>query len=232
MCGRYGFSVGDIKKVYTRFEVVNTLPDYTPRYNIAPGQMNPVITKNRSKKIQRMFWGLIPYWAQNRSQSFYTINARAENIDKKPSFRKSFQSKRCLVPATGFYEWKKTIEPHVPYFIKLKKAEIFAFAGLYDVWVDPANKNEVYSYTIITTASNKFIESIHHRMPAILHKEDEETWIEPDFVTPERLLALLQPYPEELMEAYPVSRDVNKINIDNTKLIDPLEKPSEQKSFL
>lgn len=232
MCGRYGFSIKNIKKAYDRFEVTNTLFDYNPRYNIAPGQMNPVITKNSPKKIRRMFWGLIPFWANDRSIAFKTINARAEDIDKKPSFRKAFESHRCLIPASGFYEWNEYTDPHYPYYFRLKKEDIFAFAGLFDIWTDPETKKDLYSYTIITTTPNKLMEPIHHRMPVILHKEDEETWLEPDFVTPEKLLALLKPFPTVEMEAYPVSREVNNTKIDDDRLIKPVEKPPEQKSLL
>jgi putative SOS response-associated peptidase YedK len=232
MCGRYGFSVKDIRKVYQRFEIVNELADYAPRYNIAPGQMNPVITKNSPKRIQRMFWGLIPYWAKDRSVSFHTINARGEEIDKKPSFKKAFQSQRCLIPATGFFEWKKNIDPHVPYYIKLKNEAMFAFAGLYDKWVDPISKKELLSYTIITTGANDILKPIHPRMPVVLKREDEETWIEPDFVTSEKLLSLLKSYSPSEMEIYPVSREINKTRLDNETLINPVEKPPEQKSLL
>lgn len=232
MCGRYGFSVKNIKEVYNRFEVVSELPDYQPRYNIAPGQMNPVIIKNSPKKITRMFWGLIPFWARDRTIAFKTINARAEDIDKKPSFRKPFQSRRCLIPATGFYDWNKNMDPHIPYFFKLKKEDIFAFAGLYDIWNDPVTKKELFSYTIITTAPNELVAQIHHRMPVILHKEDEEVWLEQDFVTPNKLLELLKPFPADEMEVYPVSKEVNNIRIDDARLIKPVENPPEQKSLL
>jgi putative SOS response-associated peptidase YedK len=228
MCGRYGFSVDNIKKVYQRFEITNELPDYNPRYNIAPGQMNPVITKNSPKKIIRMFWGLIPYWAKDKTFAFKTINARAEEIETKPSFKRPFQSQRCLIPATGFYEWNKNANPHIPYFIKLKSKKVFAFAGLFDKWIDPVTQKELLSYTIITTTPNEIVAPIHKRMPVILKKEDEEIWIEPDFVSQERLLGLLKPYPQKDMIAYPVSTLVNNIQLDTPELIEESNKPEQQ----
>lgn len=227
MCGRYGFSVTDIKQVYKRFEVVNELTDFKPRYNIALGQMNPVITKQSPNKIQRMFWRLIPSWAKDKSISFHTINARAEDIDKKPTFKKPLRCQRCLIPATGFYEWKKTVSPSIPYYFQLKDKLPFAFAGVYDIWKGPDFGQELYSYTIITTAANKIVALIHPRMPVILQKEDEEQWLNPDIDKPEKLLPLLQPYPADNMASYMVSRNVNNISLDNEELIKPLVKPPE-----
>jgi putative SOS response-associated peptidase YedK len=231
MCGRYGFSVKNLSEVYSRFDVVNTLDDYTPRYNIAPGQMNPVITRNSPKKIQRMFWGLIPFWAKDRTMAFHTINARAEEISLKPSFRKSFESHRCLVPATGFYEWDKSTKPHNPYYFRIKGDKIFSFAGLFDIWTDPLDKKEHYSYTVITTSANSIVKPVHPRMPVILAKENEETWLEPDFVTKDRLAELLRPYPENEMEVNQVSNKVNNINQDSPDLISPHQTNQEQEKL-
>ncbi len=118
MCGRYGFSVKDAQEVYERFNVVNTLPDFHPRYNIAPGQLNPVILRHSPKRIERMFWGLIPHWAKDESLKYKTINARAEGIAEKPVYKKPFRLQRCLVPATGFYEWDKAHKPSTPYYFE------------------------------------------------------------------------------------------------------------------
>jgi putative SOS response-associated peptidase YedK len=156
-----------------------------------------------------MVWGLIPYWAKDDSFKFKTINARVEGIESKPVYRKPFRMQHCLVPVTGFYEWDNSQTPSQPYYFKLKHAELFAFAGLYDQWLDPKTGKEVQSYTIITTVANGVVGKIHNRMPVILLQEDEEEWLNADIVEPERLLPLLKQYPDKDMEAYPVSLAVN-----------------------
>ncbi len=220
MCGRYGFSVKNAKEVYERFDVENQLPDLKSHYNIAPGTMQPVITRHSPNSIQRMFWGLIPRWAQDTSISYKTINARAEGIENKPTYRKPFRFQRCLIPATGFYEWTKT-KPAVPYYFQLKDESLFAFAGLYDTWKDPADGKEIYSYTIITTEPNDVVSLIHHRMPLILKREDEDFWLDPDVIEPERLLPLLKPYPNAEMKVDRVSTYVNNPKFDSEDLIKP-----------
>jgi putative SOS response-associated peptidase YedK len=169
-----------------------------------------------------MLWRLIPYWAPDDSFKFKTINARVEGIEGKPVYRKPFRTQRCLVPATGFYEWDKSVKPTQPWYFKLKHEELFAFAGLYDRWQDPKTRTEVLSYTIITIQANGVVGKIHHRMPVILQKEDEDAWLNPDIVEPELLLPLLKQYPDKEMEAYPVSTAVNRPTIDTAELIKPL----------
>jgi putative SOS response-associated peptidase YedK len=227
MCGRYGFSVKNAKEVYERFDTYNELPDFKPRYNIAPGEHNPVITRHSPNQISRMVWGLIPYWAKNTKFQFTTINARVERIESKPAFRKPFKSQRCLVPATGFFEWDKAERPSQPYYFRLKHEDLFAFAGLYDIWKDPKTDTEIQSYTIITTEANGVVGKIHQRMPVTFQKEDEEAWLNPDIVEPERLLPLLKQYPDKEIEAYPVSTAVNRPSIDSAELIKPLDRKSE-----
>ncbi len=228
MCGRYGFSVKDVKEVYERFEVENQLADLDSHYNIAPGTMQPVISRHSPTSIQRMFWGLIPHWAKDTSISYKTINARAEGIENKPTYKKPFRFQRCLIPATGFYEWTKT-KPAVPYYFQLKDESLFAFAGLYDTWKDPQDGKEIYSYTIITTEPNDIVSPIHHRMPLILKREDEDFWLDPDVIEPERLLPLLRPYSSAEMKVDQVSISVNNPKLDSEDLIKPVQE--EQKLF-
>jgi putative SOS response-associated peptidase YedK len=207
MCGRYGFSVNDAKEVYERFDTWNELADLTARYNVAPGQMNPVITSHSPNEISRMFWGLIPHWAKDDTQKFRTINARAETAATSPAYREPFRHTRCIVPATGFYEPDKIhyAKPPFPWhYFQLKDQKIFGFAGLYDIWKDKQTGREIQSYTIITTTPNRLVGTIHDRMPVILHPEDEATWLNPDIVEPERLLPLLKPYPAEKMKEWRV----------------------------
>ena len=194
MCGRYGFSVRDAKEVYERFDVYNELTDLTARYNIAPGQINPVITSHSPNEISRMFWGLIPHWAKDDSFKYKTINARAETVAKLATFREPFRHKRCIVPATGFYEPDKINHAKPPFpwhYFQLTDQKIFGFAGLYDIWEDKETGEEIRSYTIITTKPNEIVGKYHDRMPVILEPEDEETWLNPDITEVERLMPLL-----------------------------------------
>lgn len=226
MCGRYGFSVKDAAEVRTRFDLINTLDELNQlksRYNIAPGQINPVVIQtSEGNKMGRFFWGLIPSWSKDDSIKFKTINARIEGIENKPVYRKPFRTRRCLVPATFFYEWDKSEKPSRPYLFKLKDNSVFSFAGLYDIWSDKQGGKDIYSYTIITTQANKTVSSVHNRMPVILKKEDEKEWLNPDISEPEKLLQLLQSYPDNLMEEYPVSPAVNSPTSDSAEIAKPL----------
>jgi putative SOS response-associated peptidase YedK len=224
MCGRYGFSVKDAREVYDRFGLINTpdeLNKLQNRYNIAPGQINPVIVQEDGNKLEWFFWGLIPYWAKNEDMKYKTINARAESVDTAASYRKPLRFQRCLIPATGFYEWDKSQKPSQPYYFQVKDNSLFAFAGLYDIWKNPQTNHDVKSYTIITTQPNDSVKNIHNRMPVILEKEDEETWLNPDLTEPEQINQLLQPYPSDKMFSFPVSRLVNTPSIDSEELIKP-----------
>jgi len=221
MCGRYAL-VPD-EKFYDRFDVVGTSRDLSlqPRYNIAPGQTLPVITRNSPNKVVLMSWGLIPFWAKDPKIAYRTINAKAETVAVKPAFRSSFKSKRCLIPASGFYEWKKLDSKRKqPFYFQLKNGEVFSFAGLYDVW-----KNEkgvdLQTYTIITTTANEFLREVHERMPIILERKDEDIWL--DSQNPvEKLQQLLKPFPAEKMACHPVSSLVNDAAIDEQSLINSL----------
>jgi putative SOS response-associated peptidase YedK len=205
MCGRYSLVQTD--QVAARFDIHQAQLTLLPRYNVAPSQSMPVVVRNSPNRLVEMQWGLIPSWSKEPRVQFSTINARAETITKSPVFRGPFKSRRCLVPTNGFYEWQRTSQGKQPFCIRLKGDELFAFAGLYDVWLDREG-NELYSYTIITTAPNDLVAPIHNRMPVILQQEDEDVWLDKD-ADPARLLALLTAYPANAMEAYPVSRAVN-----------------------
>jgi len=226
MCGRYGFSVRDAKEVYERFATWNELADLTARYNIAPGQMNPVITSHSPNEISRMFWGLIPHWAKDDTQRFKTINARAATVAKLPAFREPLQHKRCLVPATGFYEPDKINYEKPPYpwhYFQLKDQTLFGFAGLYDIWENKETGKEIRSYTIITTTPNALVGQYHNRMPVIVARELEEEWLNPDIVEMERLLGMLQPYPAEQMEEWRVGDAARNVRNDYPELIKPIK---------
>ncbi len=206
MCGRY--VLAQIDALAERFGVEADLPSLAPRYNVAPTQMMPAVVKHSPNRLVLMRWGLIPSWAKEGRPEQSLINARAETLAQKPTFRRLLSSQRCLIPANGFYEWQQSAGGKIPHYISLKGEQLFAFAGLYDHWTDPQG-TEVLSYTIVTTAPNALMASIHNRMPAILQRDDEEIWLNPDETEAERLLPLLRPYPPEMMEAVPVSRAVN-----------------------
>jgi len=160
MCGAYGISVKKIQDLIDRFEIVNTLEDFKPRWNVRPGQENPVIVSHGNNEIEYMIWGLLPHFAKDKDYKNKPINAKAETVDKLPTFRRSFQTKRCLVPATGFYEPDKinfSKNPFPWHYFQMKDQSIFAFAGLFDVWKDHNNGKEIHSYTIITTEPNAIV---------------------------------------------------------------------------
>ena len=196
---------------------------FKPRYNIAPSQESPVVTvKEDNRVLIMMRWGLIPFWAKEASIGYKMINAKAETVHEKPSFRKSFKDKRCLVLADGFYEWTKTDKKNkIPFRFVLKTKEPFAFAGLWDAWKTPEGEM-LLTFTIITTNANELMEPIHDRMPVILHEKDEALWLDPEFKDANKLTALLKPFPSDKMEAYRVSTIVNSPKNDTPKCIEPV----------
>ena len=208
MCGRYAIVLVGDGTLQRRFSLEEMLEDPQPRFNVAPTQTLPVIVRNSPNHIEMMRWGLIPFWAKDASIGSRMINARAETVAEKPAFRRSLRSQRCLVPASGFFEWKRDGDAKTPHFIHLPDEPLFAFAGLYDSWHDPDGQT-VQSYTILTTAPNDLMADIHNRMPVILRREDEDEWLDPENTEPEHLLPLLRPYPASEMAAYPVSKMVN-----------------------
>src|SRR3990170_2727696 len=223
MCGRMTLTT-DKDDLQSRFGY----PDdssvlFKPRYNIAPSQDSPVVTvKEDNRVLIMMRWGLIPFWAKEASIGYKMINAKSETLTEKPSFRKPFKEKHCLVLADGFYEWEKTDKKNkVPYRFVLKNRQPFAFAGLWDVWKTPEG-DTLLSFTIITTRANELMERIHDRMPVILHEKDEAKWLDPEFKDTEKLSSLLQPYPSEQMVAYKVSTIVNSPKNDTPSCIEPV----------
>jgi len=217
VCGRFTLSI-DLGTFIAFFKVDISGFDYQPRFNIAPGQGIPVITgASGQREARQMHWGLIPNWARDRNIGYKMINARAETIDQKPSFRGSFYSRRCLVPADGFYEWQKIENKRQPYRIIVPGSSVFAFAGIWDRWLSPDNE-VIYSCSIITTQACSSIKHIHERMPVILEDESEfNTWLKSEH--PIYLKKLLRPYSRN-MQAYPVSSEVNSPANDYQHLIE------------
>jgi len=217
MCGRYTLRT-PVDTLAERFKIDDTPSSIAASYNVAPTQgVATVLVDDGKRKLEMLHWGLIPSWADDPSIGNKMINARAETVAEKRSFRKAFRNHRCLVLADGFYEWQKTGNGKQPYYIHMEDDSPFAFAGLWESW---KNGSEVRSATIITTDANDVVAPIHNRMPVILHPEDYDLWLDPDFDEKEPLTTLLKPYPAEAMEAYPVSRRVNSPSNNEPNVIE------------
>jgi putative SOS response-associated peptidase YedK len=200
------------------------IPDMAPRYNIAPTQPVAAVRvpgPGQAREMVMLHWGLVPFWAKDLKIGAQLINARSETAAEKPSFRAAFLQRRCLVIADGFYEWQKQNGAKQPYFIRLRHARPFAFAGLWERWEGPG-AGPIESCTLLTTEPNDLIRPLHSRMPAILHPDDYSLWLDPEVRQASLVLPLLRPYPALEMEAYPVSRLVNSPNNDTPQCIEPL----------
>ena len=222
MCGRYTLKAGG-QELASFFDLAET-PEITASYNIAPTQQIPVVKRDEGgagRRLEMMHWGLIPSWADDPSIGSRMINARAETVADKPSYRSAFKRRRCLVVADGFYEWKKTEDGKQPYYLRLKEGGPFGFAGLWEMWSMEGGE-ELRSATIITTEPNELAAEIHNRMPVILSPELHEVWLDPENDDREELLSMLAPYPAEEMEAYPVSRRVNRPANDDPGVLQPV----------
>ncbi len=224
MCGRYS-QASDIERLLARFLLAPPGFPLAARYNIAPTQEAPVVVFEAARELVLCRWGLIPSWAKDAAIGARMINARAETILEKPSFKRPFQRTRCLVLADGFYEWKKEGDgkKKTPMRIRLRSREPFAFAGLWDSWRSPEGK-VIRSFTIITTEANEALRPIHDRMPVILKPEEESAWLDPRS-NPLQMAGLLGPYPAQEMEAYEVSTLVNSPRNDAPECITPAAEP-------
>ncbi|MGQ0793037.1 MAG: SOS response-associated peptidase [Deltaproteobacteria bacterium] len=224
MCGRYTLtSDADTLERRFGFAAEQSAAPITPRFNICPGQLAPVIALDgASRGLRLMRWGLVPHWAGDEGIGYKMINARAETITEKPSFRKPFREKRCLVLADGFYEWGQSEKKiKTPLRFTLKTKEPFALAGLWDLWHKPDGA-ALLTFTIITTEANALMRPIHDRMPVILAKEDESFWLGGSPRDTERLREMLAPYPSELMHRCEVSSLVNSPKNDSPLCIEPI----------
>ena len=225
MCGRFTLSV-EPAALQEAFPDIIFPSQQTPRYNVAPGQ--PVLVlPNDGKKAATFFkWGLIPSWAKDPSIGDRMINARAETLAEKPSFRSALKYRRCLILADGFFEWqaKPGLKTKQPHWIHLKSHKPFGFAGLWEHWQSP-EASEIFSTTIITTEPNSLVAPIHNRMPVILPPEVHPQWLDPAAKTWEDLKNLLIPYPPEEMEAIPVTLLVNSPANDSPECILPSRDP-------
>jgi putative SOS response-associated peptidase YedK len=195
-----------------------------PRYNISPTQ--PVITVRaehgqKSRHLTTMRWGLIPSWATDMSIATRTLNARSETVTTTPAFRRSILTRRCLIPADGFYEWRKMGKLKQPYCFEIGEGEVFALAGLWDEWISPEGKS-IESCTILTTGPNSLVEDLHSRMPVIVPPEKYELWLDPDVRDFTMIRDILKPYDASLMRRYPVSTKLNNSKNDDAESAAPV----------
>lgn len=222
MCGRFTLTAdpSDLQEAFYWVDFGNA--DISPRYNIAPTQGIPVIANTGENKLDFFTWGLIPFWAKDPSIGTRMINARAETLAEKPSFRNAYKRRRCLILSDGFYEWQKIPgqKSKSPVYIQMIDGKPFAFAGIWENWNSP-DGSQILSTTIITTEPNEIVRPIHNRMPVILSSDDYETWLQPGEVDTTQLQPLLKPYSSEQMNAYAVSRLVNNPKNDSRACILP-----------
>jgi putative SOS response-associated peptidase YedK len=224
MIDRYSLTAS-LEKMRERFSA--DVPDFIkPRYNAAPTQILPVITSDSAQGVSNFYWGTSPEWAKNKAVTEKLVNARAEMILEKPSLRKQLAKNRCIVPADGFYAWKKAGKKTlIPYRFIATDQDLFSFAGLWDEYED-TDGNAFHTFTIITTAPNDLVSSIHDRMPVILDQESEKIWLNPESKEPE-LLALLKSYPTNMINLYSVSPRIIDAKTDVPSLIIPTP-PADQ----
>ncbi|PKP78094.1 MAG: DUF159 family protein [Alphaproteobacteria bacterium HGW-Alphaproteobacteria-3] len=232
MCGRFSITTPP-EAMRALFGYLDE-PDFPPRYNIAPSQPVPLVIREQGKRrFLLVRWGLVPSWAKEMPQSLL-INARAETIAGKPSFRGAFRHHRALMPADGFYEWQAAGKgAKQPFFIRRRDRKPFAMAAVWDIWMS-AGGSELDSCAIVTTEANETLKPVHHRMPVILDEKDWDLWLDPA-ATQKELLALLRPAPDDLLEAVPVSTRINSAANDGPALQEPAlvaaepEKPARPK---
>jgi putative SOS response-associated peptidase YedK len=225
MCGRF-VQKTPLGEIHVLFETEGAVPNMAPRYNCAPTDSLAAVRFNpqtRARALDLLRWGLVPLWAKDPSFGPKAINARSETIASNNTFKDAFERRRCLIPADGFYEWQKQAGTKTtqPWAI-MPAAGLFAFAGLWERWKNPADGSILRSFTIVTGKPNALCEPIHDRMPVILPRAAWPTWLGEDEVGPAALLALLQPYPAELMRTYKIGPRVGNVRNDEPTLLAPL----------
>jgi putative SOS response-associated peptidase YedK len=229
MCGRYRLSRRK-QIIAEHFDAATGHEGWTPRYNIAPTQPVPIIRqhpKEPRRELSLVRWGLIPAWSKDASSAAKMINARSETTATLPAFRDALKSRRCIVPADGFYEWRKAGKTKQPYCFEVRDGELFGFAGLWERWKDPAG-NWVKSCTILTTTPNAVTATVHDRMPVILDPDSYDLWLDPGFNDVAAASEMLRPFDAAAMRAYPVSARVSSVTHDDAECSAPVEVAQEQ----
>ncbi len=221
MCGRYVLkaTLQELERKYGA--VPEGTYSFDANYNVAPSLPMPVVLEREGRRlIAPHRWGLIPFWADSVNTGYSMINARAESLAQKKSFSKPFRSQRCVVPASGFYEWQKTGSGKIPHYITLKSSPLMTFAGLYEEWTSPEGE-VIPSFTIITTEANKTVQELHDRMPAMLLDEELDAWLNPGNSDLSALHDLLRPWPDNDIRFYRVGQEVNNARNSGEHLIEP-----------
>jgi len=219
MCGRFAQAI-PLKDLIKLFFTDEIKTDIDISYNIAPSQQVAALIKKDEKRILGdLRWGLIPSWAKDDKIGYKMINARGETVHEKPSFKKAFQSRRCIIPATGFYEWQKTNDAKQPWYITTKDREVMAMAGLYEIWKSPQGET-ISSCTIITTEANDTMKPIHNRMPVIISPDSEDQWLS---ASAEDALHLIKPWNNDDMTLRKISTYVNSPQNNDDKCLEPIE---------
>ncbi len=217
MCGRYTLST-PAGRLAEEFQLDDGAVELTPSYNVAPTQqVAAVLEENGKRRLEMLRWGLVPSWADDPEIGARMINARSETAPEKPSFRRAFLGRRCLIAADGFYEWKREPGGKQPYYFRMEDGRPFAFAGLWESW---EKDGELRSCAILTTRANSVLEGIHDRMPVILPSGAYDAWLDPD-ADKEQLIDLMIPYPGDDLQTYPVSRFVNSPYNNDERCIEP-----------
>jgi putative SOS response-associated peptidase YedK len=233
MCGRYRLS----RRKQVVEEYFDTAPvehDWNPRYNIAPTQNVPIIRQNPKEPVREMSfvrWGLIPSWAKDVSVAAKMINARSETAGMKPAFRDALKSRRCLIPADAFYEWKRMGKSKQPYCFEVNEGELFAFAGIWDRWKDAIGK-AVETCSILTTTPNAVTAVVHDRMPVILDLDSYDLWLDPGMKNVSLVSELLKPCNPTFMRSYPVSTRLNQVINDDEECSAPVQPVQTQDRVL
>jgi putative SOS response-associated peptidase YedK len=232
MCGRYRLSRSK-QILEAHFDSVSGKEDWSLRYNIAPTQPVPLIRQDPKQPVRTLSllrWGLIPSWSKDSSGAARMINARSETAATLPAFRDALKSRRCLVPADGFYEWQKTAKVKQPYCFEVNDGRLFAFAGIWERWRD-ASGNGIETCAILTTAPNAVTSPVHDRMPVILNPDSYDLWLDPGFKDVNVVSDLLKPFDARLMRCYPVSARVNQVANDDQECSAPVEVAQTQPSL-
>ena len=220
MCGR--FAIRSAPEILRQLLGYRELPNFPPRYNVAPTQPIPVVRIDSGERhFALVRWGLLPGWVKDPKAFTLVINARAESVNEKPAFRNAMKRRRCLIPADGFYEWKGEGAAKRPYYVTRRGGQPFCFAGLWETWTGP-NGEEVESAALVTTIANRALAMIHHRMPVMLQAEAFEPWLDCAHVDADMAATLLTPPADEAVIAHPVSAAVNKVINDDESLIAPV----------
>ncbi len=225
MCGRF-VQYSPVETVQQIFNIGTVSFEVVPNYNVAPTQkILTVIKHDNENKLEKFHWGLVPFWAKDVTIGSRMINARAETVSQKPSFRNAFRKRRCLIHADGFYEWKGEKGNKQPYYVSIPSGEPFAFSGLWETWTyKESDEESVYkSCTIITTAASGAIREIHHRMPVILNPDLYKKWLNAEMQDPKELEIVLQDGITHDIKYYPVSTLVNSVKNNDPNCIKPID---------